>query len=388
MRVLLFGGTFDPPHNGHIHLLQQAIRAVAPDWVVVMPACLPPHKSPSTTAPDLRLAMCRCFEPIFPDLEVSSWEIEQGGASYTIDTAAMLENRFPGAQIFLTVGSDMLLSFTGWKDWQQLLARTILVVQSRREGDEEQLAAAAAGLEQKGGRVVFAGGTPLEVSSSEIRSGRGRKNIPPQAREIIRRYDLYRPHPTISIEGARRLAKRTLSDKRYTHTLNVKKLAVKLAKQYGADPDKAALAALLHDIAKERPKAELLQILQDNAIIAKGAAQRPVPVWHGICAALLAQHRWGVQDEEVLSAIANHTAGKPGMTRLDKIIYLADMCSAERSYPEVDWLRALLARDLDRAMAVSLGQNILWMRQQNKPIDPVSLAAYDELRRPYHLEAF
>ncbi|OUQ42922.1 nicotinate (nicotinamide) nucleotide adenylyltransferase [Gemmiger sp. An120] len=388
MRVLLFGGTFDPPHNGHIHLLQQAIRAVAPDWVVVMPACLPPHKSPSTTAPDLRLAMCRCFEPIFPDLEVSSWEIEQGGASYTIDTVAMLENRFPGAQIFLTVGSDMLLSFTGWKDWQQLLARTILVVQSRREGDEEQLAAAAAGLEQKGGRVVFAGGTPLEVSSSEIRSGRGRKNIPPQAREIIRRYDLYRPHPTISIEGARRLAKRTLSDKRYTHTLNVKKLAVKLAKQYGADPDKAALAALLHDIAKERPKAELLQILQDNAIIAKGAAQRPVPVWHGICAALLAQHRWGVQDEEVLSAIANHTAGKPGMTRLDKIIYLADMCSAERSYPEVDWLRALLAQDLDRAMAVSLGQNILWMRQQNKPIDPVSLAAYDELRRPYHLEAF
>ena len=388
MRVLLFGGTFDPPHNGHIHLLQQAIRAVAPDWVVVMPACLPPHKSPSTTAPDLRLAMCRCFEPIFPDLEVSSWEIEQGGASYTIDTVAMLENRFPGAQIFLTVGSDMLLSFTGWKDWQQLLARTILVVQSRREGDEEQLAAAAAGLEQKGGRVVFAGGTPLEVSSSEIRSGRGRKNIPPQAREIIRRYDLYRPHPTISIEGARRLAKRTLSDKRYTHTLNVKKLAVKLAKQYGADPDKAALAALLHDIAKERPKAELLQILQDNAIIAKGAAQRPVPVWHGICAALLAQHRWGVQDEEVLSAIANHTAGKPGMSRLDKIIYLADMCSAERSYPEVDWLRALLAQDLDRAMAVSLGQNILWMRQQNKPIDPVSLAAYDELRRPYHLEAF
>ncbi|HIX33383.1 MAG TPA: bis(5'-nucleosyl)-tetraphosphatase (symmetrical) YqeK [Candidatus Gemmiger avium] len=388
MRVLLFGGTFDPPHNGHIHLLQQAIRAVAPDWVVVMPACLPPHKSPSTTAPDLRLAMCRCFEPIFPDLEVSSWEIERGGASYTIDTVAMLENRFPGAQIFLTVGSDMLLSFTGWKDWQQLLACTILVVQSRREGDEEQLAAAAAGLEQKGGRVVFAGGTPLEVSSSEIRSGRGRKNIPPQAREIIRRYDLYRPHPTISIEGARRLAKRTLSDKRYTHTLNVKKLAVKLAKQYGADPDKAALAALLHDIAKERPKAELLQILQDNAIIAKGAAQRPVPVWHGICAALLAQHRWGVQDEEVLSAIANHTAGKPGMTRLDKIIYLADMCSAERSYPEVDWLRALLAQDLDRAMAVSLGQNILWMRQQNKPIDPVSLAAYDELRRPYHLEAF
>ena len=236
--------------------------------------------------------------------------------------------------------------------------------------------------------MVFAGGTPLEVSSSEIRSGHGRKNIPPQAREIIRRYDLYRPHPPITLEGARRLAKRTLSDKRYTHTLNVKKLAVKLAKQYGADPDKAALAALLHDIAKERPKAELLQILQDNAIIAKGAAQRPVPVWHGICAALLAQHRWGVQDEEVLSAIANHTAGKPGMTRLDKIIYLADMCSAERSYPEVDWLRALLARDLDRAMAVSLGQNILWMRQQNKPIDPVSLAAYDELRRPYHLEAF
>ena len=388
MRVLLFGGTFDPPHNGHIHLLQQAIRAVAPDWVVVMPACVPPHKAASATAPDLRLAMCRCFEPIFPDLEVSSWEIRQGGASYTIDTVAMLEDRFPGAQIFLTVGSDMLLSFTQWKEWRKLLARTTLVVQSRQEGDEAALAAAARALEAQGGRVIFAGGTPLEVSSSQIRSGHGRKNIPPQARAVIRRYDLYRPHPPITVEGARKLARRTLSDKRYAHTLNVRRLAVKLARQYGADPEKAALAALLHDVAKELPKGELLQILQDNAIMEPGAAQRPMPVWHGLCAALLARHRWGVQDEEVLSAIANHTAGKPGMSRLDKIVYLADMCSAERSYPEVEGLRALLSQDLDRAMAVALSQNIQWMRQEGKPIDPMSLAAYEELRRPYHLEAF
>ena len=131
-------------------------------------------------------------------------------------------------------------------------------------------------------------------------------------------------------DEARKLVKSRLGEKRWTHTKNVKKMAVKLAKRWGADPEKAAMAAILHDSAKELPKQELLQIFADNAIIAENAPARPSPVWHGIAAAILAQTQWGITDPEILSAIRCHTTGKADMSLLDKIIYLADMTSAER----------------------------------------------------------
>ena len=82
MKLLLFGGTFDPPHNGHVHLLQNAIAAVRPDRVVVMPAGTPPHKAASATPARWRLEMCRCFLPLHENLVVSDWEIKRAGKSY------------------------------------------------------------------------------------------------------------------------------------------------------------------------------------------------------------------------------------------------------------------------------------------------------------------
>lgn len=182
-------------------------------------------------------------------------------------------------------------------------------------------------------------------------------------------------------QKARRLAKKRLSAKRYQHTLNVRRMAVKLAKRWGADPEKAALAALLHDTAKELPREEMLQILNDNAIMAENAQNRPSPVWHGICAAILAQTQWGVEDEEVLSAIRCHTTGKPGMSLLDEIIFLADMTSAERDYPEVDYLRKLEKEDIHRAMREALEMNLHWLEESGKPVDEETRAALEDLRQ-------
>ena len=180
---------------------------------------------------------------------------------------------------------------------------------------------------------------------------------------------------------ARRLAKKRLSAKRYQHTLNVRRMAVKLAKRWGADPEKAALAALLHDTAKELPREEMLQILNDNAIMAENAQNRPSPVWHGICAAILAQTQWGVEDEEVLSAIRCHTTGKPGMSLLDEIVFLADMTSAERDYPEVDYLRKLEKKDIHQAMREALEMNLHWLEESGKPVDEETRAALEDLRQ-------
>lgn len=184
----------------------------------------------------------------------------------------------------------------------------------------------------------------------------------------------------MDLKQAKELVRSRLSDKRYEHTINVKKMAVKLAKHYGTDPEQAALAALLHDAAKELPKDEMRAIMQAYPEYAQGGEARPTPVWHGICAAILARTEWGVTDEAVLSAIACHTAGKAGMTQLDKILYLADMTSAERDWPGVNKLRKLELKDLDLAMLAALRQTNDFVLSQGKPLDPMSKAAYDEIR--------
>ena len=184
----------------------------------------------------------------------------------------------------------------------------------------------------------------------------------------------------MDLKQAKELVRSRLSDKRYEHTINVKKMAVKLAKHYGTDPEQAALAALLHDAAKELPKDEMRAIMQAHPEYAQGGEARPTPVWHGICAAILARTEWGVEDEAVLSAIACHTAGKPGMSRLDKIVYLADMSSKERDWPGVNKLRKLELQDLDLAMLAALRQTNDFVLSQDKPLDPMSKAAYDEIK--------
>ncbi len=180
-------------------------------------------------------------------------------------------------------------------------------------------------------------------------------------------------------EQAKKLVRKNLSEKRYTHTKNVKKMAVKLAKRWGADPEKAALAAILHDAAKELPKDRQLQIFAENAIIAENAPMRPTSVWHGIAAAILCETEWGVHDPEVLSAIRCHTTGKPGMSLLDKIIYMADMTSAERDYPGVEALRDEEFEDLDMALLHALKRTVDFVKEKGGRLDDQSVAAYEDL---------
>ena len=139
------------------------------------------------------------------------------------------------------------------------------------------------------------------------------------------------------------------------------------------------LAALLHDSAKEISKDEMRELMRQYPQYAEGGEERPASVWHGICAAILARTRWGVEDEAILSAIACHTAGKAGMSKLDKVVYLADMTSKERDWPGVGKLRKLEMKDLDAAMLAALKQTNEFVLSQGKPLDPQSAAAYEDI---------
>ncbi len=205
MKILLYGGTFDPPHNGHLNNLRAAVRRVQPDRVVVMPAGVPPHKHASTTPGMLRVEMCRCFEALraenaVPELEVSSWEVEQAAAgrrNYTVVTLEMLADRFPDAQLYLAVGSDMLMTFDEWYRWADILDLAHLVVVSRNIGDDPALHAKAKQLDPEGGRILLAPVEALPMASSSLRKRLAagedcEQELPENVRRVIAREGLYR----------------------------------------------------------------------------------------------------------------------------------------------------------------------------------------------------
>ena len=205
MKLLLYGGTFDPPHYGHLNNLRAAAARVAPDQVVVMPAGASPFKHTSPTPPALRAEMCGCFAALAEEragleVKVSCWEMEQaaqGRRNYTILTLEMLAAGFPGAEIYLAIGSDMLLSFDGWYRWQDILRLARLVVTSRNVGDDPLLHEKAKQLDATGARILFAPVEALPMASSALRARlaageRCENELPPLVRRVIQREGLYR----------------------------------------------------------------------------------------------------------------------------------------------------------------------------------------------------
>ena len=205
MKVLLYGGSFDPPHNGHLNNLRAAAARVRPDRIVVMPAGSSPFKRGTSASGALRLEMCGWFSALaeedgFPALTVSGWEVQQaaqGRRNYTVLTLEMLASESPGAELYLAIGSDMLLSFDGWCRWQDILRLARLVVTSRNVGDDPLLHEKAKQLDATGARILFAPVEALPMASSVLRARlaageRCENELPPLVRRVIQREGLYR----------------------------------------------------------------------------------------------------------------------------------------------------------------------------------------------------
>lgn len=169
-----------------------------------------------------------------------------------------------------------------------------------------------------------------------------------------------------------------LSDYRATHSLNVAKAAVQLAEKYGADVRQAEIAGLLHDCTKEISPKEQLQLLEQFDIIITAAERCAHKLLHAVTGPIVARTQFGVTDEEVLSAIRYHTTGKAGMTLLEKIIYVADFISEERSFPGVEALRVTAFENLDDAVFAGLAFTLQDLTAKGKPVHPDTVAAYNE----------
>ncbi len=174
------------------------------------------------------------------------------------------------------------------------------------------------------------------------------------------------------------IVKQQLTDHRYQHTIGVMNTAVELAKKYNCDSRKAEIAAIFHDYAKFRPKEEMKQIIIDQRMPAELLSYNS-ELWHAPVGAYLVEKEVGITDIDVLDAIKYHTSGRPKMTKLERIIYLADYIEPGRHFPGVDEVREQAKVDLNLALIQSIRNSISFLLKKNQPVFPLTLHTYNSL---------
>ncbi len=173
-------------------------------------------------------------------------------------------------------------------------------------------------------------------------------------------------------------AKRRLTEKRFAHSQCVAACGAALAEKYGADPEKARLAGILHDIMKDTGEEEQLKIMEQFGIMLSQAQRHNPKLWHALSGAAYVEYVLGVGDREVVEAIACHTGGKSGMGLLDKVLFVADYISADRDYPGVEHMRELAKSSLEEAMVEGIAFTVAEKTGERQTLDPQSICAYNE----------
>ena len=360
MKIGIYGGAFDPFHNGHLSMIRGAVASKKVDKVIVIPTGMPCFKpARKVTLSPYRYYMVKAALKEEPKCEVCDIEQVFDEPSYTITTLRKLREKkivSENDELFLICGSDILFEFESWYQPEEILKYATLLCAIRPGMDEGAVRNEAAHLTEKfGKKVKFFKINGVEVASSVLRKDGQFENVPKAVSAFIKTHGLYcedAPLMHVSDEMYKTLMQhsftlfRELSGKRLLHSMNVCILATRYALRFGADPDKCALAALLHDCAKELPE-------QQQIDLAAEIIHGYIPgkqILHSPAGAVYAKHHYGVEDQEVLDAIQFHTVGREIMTSTDKIVYLADKLEPARDYDDLTLIRELAEVDLNAAL--------------------------------------
>lgn len=183
----------------------------------------------------------------------------------------------------------------------------------------------------------------------------------------------------MNLDEYKNLIKSKMSEHRFVHSINVSKEARKLAKIYGADAEKAEIAGILHDITKEMPVEEQLKFITDSGIILDNVQKNAPKLWHGISGSIYIKENLDINDADILNAIRYHTTGRAGMSLLEKIIFVADFTSQERTYKGVSTMRKKSRKTLDEAMLYGFKFTFSDLSKRELAIHPDELACYNEI---------
>ena len=372
MKILVFGGSFDPVHKGHVAMLKKALSVVKPDITHIVPVYHSPFKAKSPTPFKLRMQMAKAaFSPLDKKLVFDDYEFKRGGKTYSYQLVQYLQKRYHKADIYFLVGTDCLNDLHAWKNAEYIFKNTI-VVSGRRKGFTENKVAFK--------HLVLPGQFP-KMSSTRVRahilaSGEiPTDKVPSAEAAIILKNDLY------GLEQHRWL-KAHLKPNRYLHSIKVAELCAVLSDIYEVPTQKAVQAGIFHDAGKGFSAEELITFCKKHHL--------KIPYFDDICrcepallhsfvSAVLAKEVFGIKDKEVLNAIAEHTLGSLEMSQLSKMLFVADISSKDRKYKDAFVIRTLAMQDLEKALLYAANRKLWFTIDSQKWLCPTGIELWNHL---------
>ena len=389
-RIGIYGGTFNPPHIGHMNAAAHAIRALNLDRLLLIPDRVAPHKPlpEGSPTPDQRLEMLKIAAESCPGAEVCDLEMHREGPSYTYETVEQLSKLYPDGELVLIMGTDMFLSFHTWKYPERITALASLAVLYRGDRNErDAVAMKKAEMEAAGVAVTLVENPVTVISSTQMRrllafrcAG---ELLPEGVLDYIREnrlYDTRTDWKNLPMDELERVVIRLLNPNRVAHVLGCRDTAVELARHWGADVTDAARAGILHDITKAIDGPLQLTLCGAYGKILNDFSRKYPKTLHALTGSMVAERIFG-ENENVVSAICHHTTGKADMTLLQKIIYVADYMEPNRDFPGVEKLRELAFTDMDAALKLGLEMTLEHLRNQGSEVSPESREALAWLNR-------
>lgn len=389
-RIGIYGGTFNPPHTGHITAAVQAVDLLRLDKLLLIPDQTPPHKQipAGSPSPKQRLQMLKIAAEGKSKLQVSDMELRREGKSYTYQTVQELKQEYPDDQLVLIMGTDMFLSFESWKNPEVILEHASLAVLYRGEkGETQKILEKKQFWEDQGYAIELVENQIVPISSTQLRRlilfRCADDYLPDGVQDYILQHCLYgtdKDYSELPMEELEQVVISLLDPKRVNHVLGCRDTSVELAKHWGAKEVDAARAGLLHDITKALDGPLQLTLCQCYGTILNNFHQKYPKTLHALTGSLVAERIFG-ENKAVCEAIRHHTTGKADMSLLEKIIYVADYMEPNRDFPGVEKLRELAFADIDGAVKLGLEMTLAHLKAQGAEVSPESAAALAFLNR-------
>ena len=387
-KIGILGGTFNPIHKGHLALGLVAAEQYGLEEVWLMPSKLPPHKSHfAMLSEEHRLAMTQLAAQTDTRFTVSDFELCREGLTYTADTLELLTKEYPDVTFYFIIGGDSLVNFTNWRRPERILELCTLLAAGRAGYEEKAVNGAAESLRTRYPQAEI--GTVVlpdhPISSNEIREAfytgeaeRVKTYLPEAVWNYLQEHKLY---AKISFAELDAEMARTLPRKRYLHSVAVAHLAAAYAVSLGHEPERALIAGILHDCAKAYSDEQLVTDCDNYSISVTEVERRNGFLLHGKLGAFYAKNRYYITDEEILSAISYHTTGRPGMTDLEKAVFLADYLEPFRTQPtepELNEIRRIAFSDIDKAVYLALKNTLRYLASTGQETDMTTAETFQE----------
>ena len=400
-KIGIMGGTFNPIHNGHLRMAQAAMRQYHLEEVLFVPSKNPPHKKKKEIIGEEHRArmICLAIDGI-SGFSFSDIELKRSGTTYTCDTLSKLREVHPTWELFFILGGDSLESLDDWHMPEKIMNQcTILAAPRYGVNEKDFLALCKEKAEKYSGTVLPVHMEELEISSRAIREnvkkGESLLSIcPEKVEKYIALHGLYgaKKHKIFYddenyneyITELLTYIEATLRPKRYQHTLGVAQTATTLGFCYfssDSDCKRAELAGILHDCAKYLTGDEMIQLCEKHKITLTETERINTALIHGKLGAYLAKKRYGIRDAEILSSVQYHTTGKPKMTTLEKIIYVADYIEPGRKMNCMPYslaeVRKKCYQDLDKGLLMILTNTVEYLKKSDRKIDEMTTITYE-----------